>query len=134
MRDADFTGIRNGATAEQPDVANSMVWRTERTCRHERLFRRKQSRYAVNLRRFNCFLQRHRWNDGSDAFRQHRFARARRPDHENVVSAGNGHFQRPLHVRLTFYIPEIDLVALMGREKFLEVAAGRLKSAFATKK
>src|SRR5437764_13934230 len=79
---------------------------------------REQSRYAVNLVRLDRFLQRHRRNDGSDAFRQHRFARARRPDHENVVATSNGYFQRPLDVRLPFYIGKIDLIALMGRKKF----------------
>src|SRR5207248_4379158 len=35
VREADFTGVRNGAAAEQSDIANGMMRRTERTRRHE---------------------------------------------------------------------------------------------------
>ena len=50
------------------------------------------------------------------------------------MTAGNGHFQRALYVPLSLHIREIDLVALMGREEFIEIAAGGLKGAFAAKK
>ena len=40
-----------------------------------------------------------------------------RADHENVVTAGDRHFDRALHVPLTFHVAEIDIVTLMRGEK-----------------
>ena len=46
-------------------------------------------------------------------FDEHRFARAGRADHEQIVPARDGDFDRALHVLLAFHVAEIDLVALM---------------------
>jgi hypothetical protein len=41
-------------------------------------------------------IARLRRQDGWKPRRQHRFAGARRPDHEKIVAAGGGHFERAL--------------------------------------
>ena len=69
------------------------------------------------------FLQRHRRNDGGDPFGEHRFSRAGRPDHEDVVTAGDRDFDRAFHVALAFDVGEIDVVILVGREELAQVAA-----------
>ena len=125
MREAHFARIRNCAAAEQADVADGVMRRAKRPRGDERLFAVQQAGDAVNLRRLDRFLQRHRRNDGGDAFRQHRFARAGRTDHEHVVTAGHRHFDRALHVALAFYVAEIDVVILVRRKEFAQIAARR---------
>ena len=65
-----------------------------------------------------------------DAFRQHRFAGTGRPDHQDVVTAGDGHFDRALHVALAFHVAEIDIVTLVRGEEFAEISACRQKRQF----
>jgi hypothetical protein len=45
---------------------------------------------------FEQLRRRERRQDGWKPRRQHRFAGARRPDHEKIVAAGGGHFERAL--------------------------------------
>ena len=49
------------------------------------------------------------------------------------MAAGDRDFDGALNVGLPFNIAEIDIVALMGREKFLKIAARRLQHAFVAK-
>ena len=56
-------------------------------------------------------------------FDEHRFARAGRTDHQDVVTAGDRDFDRAFHVSLAFHVGEIDIVILMRREKFGQIAA-----------
>ena len=48
------------------------------------------------------------------------------------MTARDSDFDGTLDVGLPFNISEIDVVALMGREKFLEIATRRLQHAFAS--
>ena len=50
------------------------------------------------------------------------------------MSARNGDLQRALDVALAFHVGEINVVTLMRREKFLKIAARRLKGSFAAEK
>src|SRR6202171_2527058 len=125
--DAACAGSWNRAAAEKADVANGVMRRAEWTGGNKRAIAIKQARDAVDLGRFNRFIERHRWNDRGDAFRQHRFARAGRTDHENVVPAGNGHFDRAFDGALSFYVGKIDLVVLVRGEKIGQVTASRKK-------
>ncbi len=85
---------------------------------------------AVDLRALDRFLERHRRDDGGDAFREHRFAGAGRADHEQIVAAGDGDFDGALDVALAFHVGEIDFVVLMVGEEFGQIAAGRRRIAF----
>lgn len=134
MRDADLTRCRDGSSAQQSNVADGVVRRTEWSRRHERISLGQPTGDAMNFRRFDCFLDRHRRNDCGDAFREHRLPGAGRTDHENIVSAGDGDLERAFDVGLPFDIAEIDLVILVGGEEFFHVAAHRLEDEFTPEK
>src|ERR1700720_3500310 len=57
---------------------------------------REQTRDAVHLRGLNRLLKRERRKDAGESFSEHRFSRARRPDHQDIVPPGGRHFQRAL--------------------------------------
>src|SRR2546427_8549742 len=63
---------------------------------------------AMNARRLDGFLKRHRRQNRRYALRQHGLSRARRPDEQNVMPAGAGHFQRALGGLLPMDIAQIN--------------------------
>jgi len=126
MGQTHFARRRNGGAAEQADVGNGVVRRAKGPRGDEGLFAAQHSGNAVDLGALDRFLDRHRRDDGGDAFRQHRFPGSGRADHEQVVAAGDGHFDCALHVSLPFHVAEVDFVILMRFEKCSQVAAGRL--------
>src|SRR5207237_3219673 len=89
---------------------------------NEGLFDVEQAGDAVDFRCLDCLLERERRNDGRDAFGQHRFAGAGWTDHQDVVTAGDGYLYRALHVRLAFYVAEIDIVTLVRSEEFAQIS------------
>src|SRR5947209_1964057 len=80
----------------------------------------------MDLGALDRFLQRHRRDDGGDAFRQHRLSGTGRSDHKQVMSARDCHLDRALHMALSLHVTEIDVVTLMGLEKGAQVTKGRL--------
>ena len=88
----------------------------------------------MDLGRLDRFIERHRRNNCGNALRQHRFARTRRADHENVVTAGDRDLDRAFDVMLTFHVSEIDIVTLVGCEKSAEIATSWEQRKFAAKK
>src|SRR5262249_36211805 len=52
--------------------------------------------HAVDLRGLQGFLEGERWKNAWNAFGQHGLARAGWTDHQDVVTAGAGNFERPL--------------------------------------
>ena len=118
MRQAYFTRIWKRSAAEQTNIADSVMGRAKRSRRNEGLFGIEQAGDAVDLCCLNRFFERERRNDGRDAFGQHRFARARRTDHQHVVTTSDSYLDRSLHVSLAFYVAKIDVVTLMRGEKF----------------
>src|SRR4029077_2423440 len=89
---------------------------------------------GVDLGRLDRFIESKRRDYCRDALGQHRFARAGRPDHQDVVTAGDSHLDRALHVALALHIAEIDVVTLVRGEEFAEISACGQKSNFATQK
>src|SRR6266481_3171222 len=106
----------------------------ERSCRDEGFFGIERPGDAVNLCRLNRFLERERWNDGWDAFSQHRFAGAGRPDHQGVMTASHCDFNGAFDVSLAFDLAEIDIIALMRGKKSGQIGARRKKWSFAAEK
>ena len=49
----------------------------------------------------------HGWQDGGQTLGQHRLACARRPYHEEMVSAGGGHLHRPFSGFLSLDVLEV---------------------------
>ena len=105
-----------------------MVWCGERKGRVETnaCSLLEHSGDAVDLGALDRFFERHRRDDGGDAFRQHRFPGTGRSDHEQVMAARDRHFDRALHMPLPFHVTEIDFVILMRFEEGAQIAAGRL--------
>src|SRR5262245_3725434 len=132
--DTYFARIWKRSAAKQTDVANGVMRRAERSRRHKGLFGVEQPGDAVNLGRLDRFSERKRWDDCWDAFRQHRFPRARRTDHEDIVTACDGYLDGALDVALAFYIAEIDVVTLVRGEKFAQISARGQKRDFAAQK
>src|SRR4030095_2667112 len=99
----------------------------EGSYRDEGFFGIEQSGDTVNLCRLNRFLERERWNDGWDAFSQHRFARAGRPDHQGVVTASHCDFNGTFDVPLALDLAKIDVIALMRGKKSGQISARRKK-------
>ncbi len=75
----------------------------------------------MNLGGFERFFERERGEDGGHALGQHGFARSWRPDHQNVVTAGAGNFQRALRGVLAAHILEVDGEMLSFLEKRVAV-------------
>ncbi len=69
--------------------------------------RREHIGDGIDARHVQGFIDGHGRQDGGQRARQQGLARAGRPDHEQVVPAGRGHFQSALDVLLTFDFLEI---------------------------
>src|SRR5207248_3483 len=134
MSQAHFARIWKRPAAEQADVADGVMRRAKWSGGNERLFGIEQAGDAVDLCCLNRFFERERRNDGRDAFGQHRFARARRTDHQHVVTTSDSYLDRSLHVSLAFYVAKIDVVTLMRGEKFAQISARGKQGNFAAQK
>src|SRR2546421_8223073 len=122
------------AAAKKSNVADGVMRRTKRTRRNKRFFAVQKSGNAVDLCRLDGFIERNRRNDCRNSFRQHRLSGTRRPNHENIVTAGDRDLDCALHMRLSFHVGKIDIVVLVRREKSAEIAAGRQEWKFSTQK
>src|SRR5215471_7802600 len=116
MRETYFTRIWKRAAAEQTNIADGVMRRPERSDRYKGLLSVEQTGDAMDLGGLDRLVERKRRNDCWDAFGQHGFARARRADHQDVVTTGDSHFDRTLYVSLPFHVTEIDVVTLVSRE------------------
>ena len=85
--------------------------RAVRPLDHQGSIRRQLPGDAVDIGDFDRLVEFHRRQDRGHGSRQQCLARAWRPDHQHVVGAGRGHFQRPLHVLLPAHVGEIHRVA-----------------------
>jgi hypothetical protein len=72
--------------------------------------------HPCRLKRFIGFHER---KDRWEPFRQHRFTRPRRADHQNVMPTGCRNFQRPFRMFLTFHITIVLLFRGTGSEKII---------------
>ena len=82
----------------------------------------------MNLRRLQRLFKRKWRQDGRHAFRQHRLARARRPDHQNVVTAGASNFQSSLGCLLPANIFKIHDIMLGFVQQTVTINFERLNS------
>ena len=70
----------------------------------------------MNSRAFDCFILRHGRQDAREALRQHRFSRPRRPNKEDIVSAGGRNFQRAFSMLLP---PDLGKIGHPHSERIL---------------
>jgi len=84
-----------------------MVGRAKRAAGNQALRRVEQAGHTVHLGCLDRFLKGQPRQDGSQALGEHRLARARRTDHEDVMGPRSRHLQRPLCRGLSANIVEI---------------------------
>ena len=106
-----------------------MVWCGERNGRVPTRPARivEQSRDAVDARGFDGFLERHRRQDRGDALGEHRLPRAGRPDEDDVVPAGAGHFQGALGGLLSANVAHVHRILRRVGQHRARVHAHRRK-------
>ena len=79
----------------------------ERPLGHETAIMGQHACDAVDFRNLQCLLTREGRQDGAQAPRQHRLARARYPNHEDIVPARRRNFKRPFGLILPLHISEV---------------------------
>ena len=87
--------------------------RTEGAAGEQGVLPAGQTLHAPDLRALQRLCPGHLGQDGGQALGQHALARARRPHHQNMVSACGGDLQRPLDVGLSFHVGKIGLGLLV---------------------
>src|SRR5437870_2171250 len=99
-----------------------MVWRPERARRHQRPLAVQQPGNAVDLRRFDGFLQTHVREDRREPTRQERFARPRGTYEKNIMGPGGGHLEGALDVLLAFDVSEVFIIDRLLPKQRLHIA------------
>ena len=127
VAERNFSGPRHRAAADQARVADGVVRRTKRPRADQtaRIF--QHSCHAVNARGLDGFLERHRRQNRGNALGQHGFARAGRPDEQNVVAARAGHFERALRRHLPAHVAQVHGVLAGFRQHLRRVHRNGLK-------
>lgn len=99
-----FTTLCSGC----PGAADGVVWSTEGAMDNELLVGPEQARHAVNGGSCQGFLETHGGQDGGDASGQHGLSGSWRTYHQQVVSAGAGHFQGPFGPLLALDMGKVE--------------------------
>ena len=84
-----------------------MVRRAKRTLGHQRYALGQRARDGIELRRFKALFKCHVRQNRRQALCEHTFARAGRADHDYIVTACGGYFERAFYLRLTSDIAEV---------------------------
>ena len=96
MGQRDLAGPRPRAAADQRRHAGRMVRRPERPVPRQSARRPARPRGSCTIDTSSISAGSQRRQDRRQSLRQHRFARARRADHQQVVAAGRRDLQRAL--------------------------------------
>ena len=96
VRERDLARLGERAAADERGLADRVMRKPKRPCAHDAGAADEQSGDAVDLRDLERFVQRHRRQNRRQTAREHRLAAARRPDEQEIVSAGRGDFERAL--------------------------------------
>ena len=107
MRERDFARPRAQAAADQSRHRGGMMRATERPPIGERAAF-DLARDRSDHRDFQQLLRRERRQDRRQPRRKHRLAGAGRPDHQEVMSAGGGDFERALAALLSLDVGKIE--------------------------
>ena len=95
------------SAADHGDLRGEMVRSPERPPGHQPARQPRAACHGVNFGGLQRLLARQRRQDGRQAPCEHRLARARGTDHNDVVAARRGNLQRPFHMRLPLHVGEI---------------------------
>src|ERR1700739_2969968 len=119
----NFAGTRDDAATNEAGVGDGVMGRAERTLRDEPGGGMEDSSNGVDLGCLKRLFKRKGSKDGGQALGEHGLAGARRPDHEDVVAAGSGNFERALGCLLAADIFEVDGEMLQLAEKLFGLHA-----------
>src|SRR5579884_772073 len=128
MGERNFAWPRHNAAANQSGVRDCVVWRAERSQAYQARSGIKHSGDAMNFGRLECFFKSERREYRRDALGKHRLAGSGWTNHENVVTAGTGHFKGALGSLLSPHVFEVDGKMLRFGEQFPLVYGNRLNS------
>jgi len=124
MGERDLAGPQtNGATADQRDHRAAVVRCTERRAAHHATDRQAHTGRGVHHGRGQRNLGSECGQQTRHALREHRLARAGRPDEQQVMAAGRGNLQSEPRGCLAAHVGEI------GRRRFIvdELSVGRAR-------
>ena len=110
-------GPRNHAAADQAGVGDGVVRRTKRPHADQSGAGIEHAGDAVNLGGLERFFEGERRQDRRHALGEHGLARTGRPDHQDVVAAGAGHFERALGRLLAANVFEVHQEVLRFAEQ-----------------
>jgi hypothetical protein len=105
--EADFTGKGVVAATHQGYVANGVVGCPKRPAGQQAGVFFEEAGNRIDTGSFEGLFQGEGGQDSGQPLCNHSFAGARRPNHEEVMSAGGSHLHRPLEMKLTFHLPHI---------------------------
>src|SRR5215472_8450996 len=106
----------NDSAADQSGVGNSVVRSAKRSHIDQALGRIQHTGHTVDLRCLQCFLEGERGKNARNAFGQHGLTRTRWTDHQDVVAAGAGNFERPLGGELAANFLEVGSAGWLAAE------------------
>src|SRR3990172_9588488 len=133
MGEAHLPGPRDPPSPYEPNIRDGMVGAPEGPLRNEGLSVREPSGHTVDLRGLYRLLEGHVREDRGEPPREHGLARAGLAYHDEVVPAGGGYCDGPLHVLLALYVSEVGLCPLVPFEIVPQVGLPRLNDFIAVK-
>ena len=108
MREADLAGPRDRSAADERDIGDGVMRRAKRSLGEQADPGRQRCRRPNGSRALERLLERQRRQNAWQPAREHRLARTRRTDHQQVVAARSGDLQRPARDRLPAEIAKIE--------------------------
>src|SRR6185437_13834019 len=124
--EGNFAGARDNAAADETRVGDGVVGRAEGTLRNQARSGIEHAGDGVNLGGFQRLIESERREDGRQPLGEHGFSRARRPDHQDVVTAGGGNLKRALGCLLAADVAKIHAEMLELAEEGFRRYAKRL--------
>ena len=113
MREGYLSRLGRASAADQRDARGQVVRGSERALSDQSAACSDASGHRVDFRRLERLVERHRRHDRRQPPGEHRFARARRTDHQHVVASGRGDFERSLGDPLSLDVAEIGFVGFV---------------------
>ena len=107
MCECHLAGARHAPPADHRDHRRGVMRAAERAMRDEPRILPEQSRDAVDLRDLDRLFLRHLRQNRTHAAREHRLARARHADHEDVMTARRCNLQGAFRLILSLHISEV---------------------------
>ena len=108
--EGDFAGARDHAAADEAGVGDGVVGRAEGPVGDEAFVAIEHAGDGVDLGGLEGFFETQRREDRGQALGEHGLAGAGRADHEDVVAAGGGDFERALGDVLAADVAEVGVV------------------------